>query len=399
MATFKKFEIGNLVERAETWKPSTRPNTEFIYIDLSSIDKESQAITNAVATLGIDAPSRARQLVAYQDILVSTVRPNLNGVAAVSSELDGATASTGYCVLRPIKNKLCWRYLYHWVRSPGFVRDMSRKATGASYPAVPDRIIRESKIPLPILEEQKRIAAILDKADTIRRQRQDAIELTNDFVLSLFVDMFGDPNSNPNGWDTKSISEFVESFEGGKNIATDDAPSVNTKHFILKVSAVTWGEFKPEESKPVPPDFKPPDSYLVRKGDLLFSRANTTQLVGATVYVYETPENLILPDKLWRVNLSNPRTANHLYLRYAFGHPAIQAEIGKRATGTSGSMKNISKAKLMSMKMPLPPVKLQDEFAEIVLRHREHCLNQQAALQESNDLFSSLVQRAFKGEL
>ena len=153
---------------------------------------------------------------------------------------------------------------------------MSRKATGASYPAVPDRIIRESKIPLPILEEQKRIAAILDKADTIRRQRQDAIELTNDFVLSLFVDMFGDPNSNPNGWDTKSISEFVESFEGGKNIATDDAPSVNTKHFILKVSAVTWGEFKPEESKPVPPDFKPPDSYLVRKGDLLFSRANTT---------------------------------------------------------------------------------------------------------------------------
>ena len=296
------------------------------------------------------------------------------------------------------KNGLVDRqYLFRFLQTQRHY--FERFSRGATIKGVTRDTLNRLEIPLPNLEEQKRIAAILDKADAIRRKRQDAIRSVRDFVPALFAEMFGDPVRNPHQWSYVSLNHFVDAFEGGKNIATDDTPSDATKYFILKVSAVTWDEFNPNEAKPVPRDFTPPKSFFVKQGDLLFSRANTTQLVGACVFVFETPDNLLLPDKLWRVKLSEPRKANLLYLRYAFGHPAIQAQIGKRATGTSGSMKNISKAKMMSLEVPLPPVDLQDEFASIILQHRQLVTNCTTSLNASDDLFNSLVQRAFKGEL
>src|SRR5690348_4215389 len=90
-----------------SWDPRKRARGELIrYIDLSAVDNERKAITAARIILGDKAPSRARQIVQAGDILVSTVRPNLNGVASVPPELDGATASTGFCVLRPNSRKV-----------------------------------------------------------------------------------------------------------------------------------------------------------------------------------------------------------------------------------------------------------------------------------------------------
>ncbi|MGN6364500.1 restriction endonuclease subunit S [Asticcacaulis taihuensis] len=167
--------IGGLIEKVETWNPIREtPDDEFAYIDLSSVDNLTKTITGNQSVVGSNAPSRARQRVNAGDILVSTVRPNLNGVARVPDNLDGATASTGFCVLRPKATKLDASYLFHWVQSSAFVDDMVRKATGASYPAVSDKIITQSEIPLPPLDEQKRIATILDQADALRRLRQRA---------------------------------------------------------------------------------------------------------------------------------------------------------------------------------------------------------------------------------
>jgi hypothetical protein len=137
--------IGDFVEPVRTWNPATKPDATLTYVDLSAVDQDEKQIKAAVQVRGVEAPSRARQLISKGDILVSTVRPNLNGVAAVTDEFDGATASTGFCVLRPRTEKLSSNYLMHWVRSPQFVKLMVREATGASYPAVSDRIIKASR--------------------------------------------------------------------------------------------------------------------------------------------------------------------------------------------------------------------------------------------------------------
>ena len=148
--SWKRIPIGDLVAEVKTWNPShSNSEDEFTYIDIGAVDQELKEVTNPRALPCSDAPSRARQIISSRDILVSTVRPNLNAVAIVPESFQGAIASTGFCVLRAQENLINPIFLFHWVKSPLFIEDMIRKATGASYPAVSDRIILESKITLP----------------------------------------------------------------------------------------------------------------------------------------------------------------------------------------------------------------------------------------------------------
>ncbi len=192
--------IGELVRSVHKWNPCESATNElFTYIDIASVNRETKQVEEAVEILTHEAPSRARQIVKAGDILVSTVRPNLNAVAHLNSQFDGATASTGFTVLRTKPQRLDSWYLYYWVRTPYFIEDMVRRSAGASYPAVSDSIIKEYGIPLPPLEEQRRIAGILDRADAVRRKRQEAIALTEELLRSAFLEMFGNPVTNPKG--------------------------------------------------------------------------------------------------------------------------------------------------------------------------------------------------------
>jgi type I restriction enzyme S subunit len=139
----------------------------------------------------------------------------LNSVAVVTEEFNGATASTGYTVLRPLPEILDTQYLFHWVKTNHFINEMIKLATGQSYPAVSDKIILNSKIPLPPLAEQRRIASILDQADELRQKRQQAIEKLDQLLQATFIDMFGDPVSNPKGWDKEKMDTLMTIVRGG----------------------------------------------------------------------------------------------------------------------------------------------------------------------------------------
>ena len=200
--------LGTLVAPVKTWSPERdAPDKYFEYIDLGAVDQEKKVIVGAREVLCAEAPSRAKQIVAAGDVLVSTVRPNLNGVARVPAEMDGATASTGFCVLRPHPGCLDSGYLFNWVRSPHFVAEMVRRATGASYPAVSDRIVLESHLPLPPVPEQRRIAAILDKVDTLRAKRRTALAQLDTLTQSIFLDIYFRDSDNP------AVKEFVGEFQ------------------------------------------------------------------------------------------------------------------------------------------------------------------------------------------
>ncbi|MFO0945613.1 MAG: restriction endonuclease subunit S [Planctomycetota bacterium] len=168
-------------------------------------------------------------MIIENDVLISTVRPNLNAVAKIGKELDGAIASTGFCVLRCDQNRLDARYLFHWVRTPTFIGEIVKQATGASYPAVSDRIIKESQIPLPPLAEQKRIADILDKADAIRRKRQESQRLIQNQRISAFLNYFGTPALNTKGWQTAEIAKVCIKVTDG----THDTPPRQNEGILL----------------------------------------------------------------------------------------------------------------------------------------------------------------------
>jgi type I restriction enzyme S subunit len=183
--------ISDLIHPVRNWNPSTSVAADFVYVDISSVDAKQKRIAEPKNIPCSSAPSRARQLLESTDVLVSTVRPNLNCVAYVPGELEGAIASTGFCVLRPNKQALDSRYLFHWVQSEAFIGDMDSKATGASYPAVSDSIIHASEIPLPPLEEQRRIAAILDKVALLIQSAAQAFCLSQELKKSLVHETLG----------------------------------------------------------------------------------------------------------------------------------------------------------------------------------------------------------------
>ena len=300
-----------------------------------------------------------------------------------------------YIIESKSKEVLDVRYLFHFLDK--YLVKLREQSIGGIIKYIKLGNLTEAKIPLPPLAEQRRIASILDQADELRQKRQQAIEKLDQLLQATFIDMFGDPVSNPKGWDLVRVGEVVNEFIGGKNIECPDESDSDYK--ILKVSAVTSKVYKPHESKFAPNTFEPNPLAIVEKGDLLFSRANTTELVAATAYVWETPENIVLPDKLWKFSISDESKVNKLYLWDLFKNIEFRNELSKLSSGTSGSMKNISKGKLNELKMPLPPKELQDKFAEFSTKLWGQIKTFQQSSDSLDSLFNSLQNQAFNGTL
>jgi type I restriction enzyme, S subunit len=290
------------------------------------------------------------------------------------------------------------RYLVRALRAATARAHFESRAggTSGSMTNITQEDIRSAPIPLVPLSEQRRIAEILDRAEALRAKRRAALAQLDTLNQSIFLDLFGDPSGNR--WDTAPVSDYVEHFEGGKSLEAD-AGAARTSNRVLKISAVTGMKYRPEESKPVPDNYQPPPEHFVKAGDLLFSRANTAELVGAVAYVDETPPNVLLPDKLWRLVWRKPIRVEPLFVWALFQTPAVRQEIQRRATGTSGSMKNISKEKLRGIRTLLPPLPLQREFVRRCAVVEKVKSTQRRSLAEFDVLFSSLQHRAFRGEL
>jgi len=253
--------------------------------------------------------------------------------------------------------------------------------------------IQNINIPLPPLPEQLRLADILSRAEGIVRLRREAERKAAELIPALFIDLFGDPATNPKGWPSRPVADFVDRFEGGKNL---QAGSGNRSGYrILKVSAVTSGIYRETESKPAPDDYHPPESHIVRSGDMLFSRANTQELVGATVVVEKTDGTSLLPDKLWRFVWSEP--VDQAYMHALFQSRHVRTELGKLSSGTSESMRNISQGKLFAFSLPVAPIDLQRSFGEQVAAIRAIQSQQAAATAKAQASFDALLAEAFGG--
>lgn len=145
----------------EQCNPANRFDDVFTYIDISSVDNVSKRIVSPQVLRVPEAPSRARQIVETNDVLVATTRPNLNAVALVPPELDGQICSTGFCVLRALREELA-RYIFAYVQSPPFVHAVSALVQGALYPAIKDDDVKDCWMSLPPPNEQRTIVARLE---------------------------------------------------------------------------------------------------------------------------------------------------------------------------------------------------------------------------------------------
>lgn len=166
------------------------------------------------------------------------------------------------------------------------------------------------------------------------------------------------------GWPLVKLEECLIRIDSGKSINCENYPRTGIHPAVLKLSAVTYGEYIPTENKQLPADSLFSPEVEVHAGDLLFSRKNTLEYVGMTVLVKETPCKLMLPDLIFRLVLQNNIRAE--YLHQLINHPLYRTVISSLANGTTGSMPNISKQNLRGLVIPLPPVEVQKQIEPFV---------------------------------
>lgn len=170
--------------------------------------------------------------------------------------------------------------------------------------------------------------------------------------------------TNGNPWPMATIGDAISAIETGSSPKTLDRPVIGNERGVLKVSAVTWQEFRAHESKALLPDFDTTGIPTVQKGDLLLSRANTAELLASPVLVQDDHPNLILSDKTLRL-VPRP-TIDSRFLLYALRQPEARQFFRSNATGTSGSMRNVSQETIRRCPIPLPPLSEQKRIADIL---------------------------------
>lgn len=259
--------------------------------------------------------------------------------------------------------------------------------------------VRRSSIPLPPLAEQRRIAEVLDQAEALRTKRRAALAQLNSLTQSLFLDLFGDPVANPKKWPRVEFSELLSNIDSGWSPVCLDRPVSDNEWGVLKLGAITQCEFDASENKALPPGVEPDPSIEVKSGDLLFTRKNTHELVAACALVRETPPRLMMSDLVFRFRLRPDAKLDTTFLHQLLISPTKRREIQKLAGGSSGSMPNISKARLEMTVIEVPPIPLQREFARRVTAVEKLKAAQRASLAELDALFATLQHRAFRGEL
>jgi type I restriction enzyme, S subunit len=380
-----------------------RPDDKEIvsFVPMASVSEETLAIEKPIDRQYTDV---ARGFTPFRrgDILIAKITPCFeNGKMAFAKNLPCRLGfgSTEFHVLRP-KQNLDGAYLFHLLRAPFIRKAGEMKMKGAAgQRRVPADFFAQLQIPLPPLAEQKRIAAILDAADTLRAKRREAIAQLDSFLQSTFVDMFGDPVRNEKGWEVKKLEDWLENIDSGWSPKCLERKANNDEWGVLKLGAVTWCEFDENEQKALPLDLKPRSELEVKRGDLLFTRKNTYDLIAAVVYVHNVRPYLMLSDLIFRLRLKHDINIEPMFLWKLLIEQNQRQTIQKLAGGAAASMPNISKAKLKSVILIHPPLPLQHKFATIVESVERQKARMQAHLAELDALFASLQARAFNGEL
>ncbi|WP_430013285.1 restriction endonuclease subunit S [Microcystis ichthyoblabe FBCC-A1114] len=293
-------------------------------------------------------------------------------------------------ILRPKKEIADSSYLGYILGFQKTIDEASKRKTGSAVRRIILKDLKQVEIPLPPLEEQRRIAAILDKADGVRRKRKEAIRLTKELLRSTFLEMFGDPVTNPKGWEIVKLEKVSESISYGITASADFVPTA-TK--MLRITDIQNGEINWESVPFCSGDKKDIQKYSIVSGDIVFARTGAT--TGKSFLIRHCPENTLFASYLIRVRPSSLISPE--YLAYFFKTEFYWKQIQQNSSGSA--QPGVNSSKLKELLIILPPIELQKGFARLDIFIQNNLMKMNNFLHQQDNLFNSLLQKAFRGEL
>jgi len=295
----------------------------------------------------------------------------------------------GVAGLTPHKDVLHPQYVWYWLKTSQKV--LAREARGSTFKQVSRDAVESMRIPLPPLPEQRRIAAILDKADAIRQKRQEAVRCLTNLKPCIFLDMFGNLVRNSKHWPTTRLGEVCDS-RLGKML---DAKQQTGKHQrpYLRNANVQWNRLDLSEVLEMDFDKKDCEIFRLRYGDVLICEGGE---VGRAALWHDQLPECYFQKALHRVRPDPTKMTSEyiVNLMWFYAHNG-----GFKKHVTSATIAHLTGVKLKEIVIPIPPLSLQKEFVERVREIMKLESEQVESIHHQDDLFNSLVQRAFRGEL
>lgn len=350
------------------------------------VDKSARFLTSAKAK-GLKCTFLERG-----DILVARMPDPLGRACVFPGVGQPCVTVVDVCIIRPGET-IDRRWLLHAINAPSFRKQIERHIKGTTRQRISRTNLGTIELDVPPVSHQRRIADILDKADTIRRKRKEAIALTEELLRSTFLEMFGDPVTNPKGWPTETIDTLCDEIVDCVNRT---APIVDgpTPYKMIRTTNVKAGKVHLDAVRFVSRDtFEVWNRRCVpQKGDVLLTREAPVGEAGLLL----SDDQVFLGQRLmlYRPNLS---VLLPEYLVQSFLGPHLQAQFDTHGSGST--VKHLPLPVCRSLSVRVPPIDLQSQFAAFSRTLRRSLVAGESALSEAEGLFNTLVARAFAGEL
>lgn len=384
------YQLAEVVEKTENVNPLKDADELWTYVDISSVDRNRFAITDPKGILGKDAPSRAKKHIQQGDVIFATTRPNLKNIALVREEYCSPVASTGFCVLRANK-KILPAYLFYFITTDFVQSQIEPFVGGASYPAITDGNLKKAPIPVPGIEEQKRIVEKLDvlltRIDTAIENLQESTTLAEALYESELNSVF---SSGHGKWQLRKLNDIAEVARGkskhrprnDKSLFDGEYPFIqtgdvrNAQKYITRFST-TYNEKGLLQSK-----LWPKDTICLT----IAANIGDVAILGM---------DACFPDSVVGISSSELETD---YLYYFL--TTLQQQLDNKAN--AAAQKNINLKILSEIEIPVPTLNEQREIVSKINAVDQMAVRVKAEISEKitimQQLKASILDSAFKGE-
>lgn len=301
--------------------------------------------------------------------------------------------------LRP-RDGIDSKWLMYRINAEAALGGFSTLARGVGIFHLGARRLADWPIAVPPLDEQQAIVDMVERLRSrVEKGRSGLLALIGRIERLRAAQLAVNYDEAAASGGLLRLGELLEDIEAGKSFKCPGHPAANGKPGVLKLGAVTWGRFDASENKELPPDVTPDPRWRVRQGDLIVSRANTVEYVGASVLVQQTKQQLYLSDKTLR--LVPVPGVDRRWIKAVLSAPQARRQMSALATGTSDSMRNISQAKLRSVQVPAQPKDLEHRLSrlEVLDSSRLHLRSEvQRCIELADSLHRALLRSAFRIE-
>ena len=326
--------------------------------------------------------SAPTKIAAPEDILISVRAP----IGAMNYAKEECCIGRGLAALTPNREKVSPEYIF-WLLK-GKNEELNSKGTGSTFKAIGRNILEETLVPDISLEKQNECSIILEKTYRVILLRKQQLQKLDELVKARFVEMFGIYPANPKGWETGTIRDVVSDVRYGSSRPAVDGG----KYPYLRMNNITYGgELDLSDTKRIDIPDNELDKCTVRRGDVLFNRTNSKELVGKTC-VYNQDDMMVLAGFVIRVRVSERILPEFLseFLNTEFSKQMLLA-MCKTAIGQA----NINAQEMQNIGLYLPPIELQRKFVQFKEQTDKSKVAVQKALDEAQLLFDSLMQKYF----